>query len=72
MTSMFLFQLTFFFYFKFSLTVVTGATEGIGKAYATHLAKKGINVVLVSRSKAKLDAVSQHICKLLQIIKIYD
>ncbi len=29
--------------------LVTGSTDGIGKAYAKALAKKGLNVVLVSR-----------------------
>ena len=35
--------------------VVTGATDGIGKAYAFKFAKKGLNVVLISRTKSKLD-----------------
>ncbi|GAM26156.1 hypothetical protein SAMD00019534_093310 [Acytostelium subglobosum LB1] len=34
--------------------VVTGATDGIGKAYCHELAKRGMNVCLVSRSKEKL------------------
>ena len=29
--------------------VVTGSTDGIGKAYANALASKGLNIVLVSR-----------------------
>ena len=29
--------------------LVTGATDGIGKAYAMAMAKKGLNVILVSR-----------------------
>ncbi len=29
--------------------LVTGSTDGIGKAYALALAKKGLNIVLVSR-----------------------
>lgn len=41
--------------------VVTGATDGIGKAYAIALAKKGLNVLLVSRSQDKLEAVQQEI-----------
>ncbi|KAK9807956.1 hypothetical protein WJX73_007431 [Symbiochloris irregularis] len=35
--------------------VVTGATDGIGKAYADALARKGINIVLVSRTASKLE-----------------
>jgi NADP-dependent 3-hydroxy acid dehydrogenase YdfG len=41
--------------------VVTGATDGIGKAYAMALAKKGLNVLLVSRTVAKLQQVQQEI-----------
>ncbi|GMH86356.1 hypothetical protein TrVE_jg7863 [Triparma verrucosa] len=41
--------------------VVTGATDGIGKAYAFKLAKKGLNVVLISRTEAKLNAVKEEI-----------
>jgi len=41
--------------------VVTGSTDGIGKAYAFELAKKGFNIVLISRSQQKLDAVAQQI-----------
>jgi len=33
---------------------VTGATDGIGKAYAMELARKGLNVLLISRSADKL------------------
>ena len=34
--------------------VITGATDGIGKAYAKALAKKGFNIVLISRTESKL------------------
>lgn len=43
--------------------VVTGATDGIGKAYAMSLAKKGMSVVLISRTEAKLKAVQEEIEK---------
>ncbi|KAF5269871.1 hypothetical protein FQA39_LY08543 [Lamprigera yunnana] len=36
------------------VSVVTGATDGIGKEYAKELALRGINIVLVSRNEAKL------------------
>lgn len=42
-------------------TVVTGATDGIGKAYAFELARKGLNVVLVSRTLSKLQEVAKEI-----------
>lgn len=41
--------------------VVTGATDGIGKAYAFKLAKRGLNIVLISRTEAKLNAVKAEI-----------
>jgi len=42
-------------------TIITGATEGIGKSYAKALAKEGQNLVLISRSKPKLDDVAKEI-----------
>jgi 17beta-estradiol 17-dehydrogenase / very-long-chain 3-oxoacyl-CoA reductase len=41
--------------------VVTGATDGIGKAYAAELAKSKMNVVLISRTQSKLEAVKAEI-----------
>ncbi|XP_078283760.1 hydroxysteroid (20-beta) dehydrogenase 2 isoform X2 [Rhinoraja longicauda] len=41
--------------------VVTGATSGIGKAYAHELARRGLNIVLVSRSLEKLNATAKEI-----------
>jgi 17beta-estradiol 17-dehydrogenase / very-long-chain 3-oxoacyl-CoA reductase len=41
--------------------VITGATDGIGKAYAMRLAKKGMSIVLISRTEAKLVAVKGEI-----------
>ncbi|EFX74284.1 hypothetical protein DAPPUDRAFT_324516 [Daphnia pulex] len=41
--------------------VVTGATDGIGKAYARQLAALGLNIVLISRSPSKLQQVSDEI-----------
>ncbi|KAF5282740.1 hypothetical protein FQR65_LT02737 [Abscondita terminalis] len=37
-----------------TLRIVTGATDGIGKAYAKELAARGLNIVLVSRTESKL------------------
>ncbi|XP_069799584.1 very-long-chain 3-oxoacyl-CoA reductase-B-like [Dendropsophus ebraccatus] len=41
--------------------VVTGATDGIGKAYAEELAKRGFDVVLISRTLEKLKNVARGI-----------
>ncbi|XP_062917859.1 very-long-chain 3-oxoacyl-CoA reductase-A [Mobula hypostoma] len=41
--------------------VVTGATDGIGKAYARELAKRGMSIVLISRNEEKLDEVAKEI-----------
>ncbi|XP_069761830.1 very-long-chain 3-oxoacyl-CoA reductase-A isoform X2 [Narcine bancroftii] len=40
---------------------VTGATDGIGKAYAKELAKRGMSIVLISRNEEKLDKVAKEI-----------
>lgn len=41
--------------------IVTGATDGIGKAYALALAKKGMSIVLISRTEDKLKSVKDEI-----------
>jgi 17beta-estradiol 17-dehydrogenase / very-long-chain 3-oxoacyl-CoA reductase len=40
---------------------VTGASDGIGKQYALQLAKAGFNIVLVSRTASKLEALVSEI-----------
>jgi hypothetical protein len=44
-----------------SWAIITGCTDGIGKAFAFLLAKQRINLVLVGRSKDKLDSLSSEI-----------
>jgi 17beta-estradiol 17-dehydrogenase / very-long-chain 3-oxoacyl-CoA reductase len=44
--------------------VVTGCTDGIGKAYCHELAKDGLSIVLISRSLEKLNLVAEEISKL--------
>jgi len=39
--------------------VVTGASDGIGKSFAFELAKRGFNLLLISRTKSKLDEVAE-------------
>ncbi|XP_010543930.1 PREDICTED: very-long-chain 3-oxoacyl-CoA reductase-like protein At1g24470 [Tarenaya hassleriana] len=42
-----------------SWALVTGATAGIGRAFAHELAKHGLNLILVSRNPTKLESVAQ-------------
>ncbi|KAF2292819.1 hypothetical protein GH714_029186 [Hevea brasiliensis] len=44
-----------------SWAVVTGSTDGIGKALAFELASKGLNLVLVGRNPSKLEATAKEI-----------
>jgi short-subunit dehydrogenase len=42
-------------------TVITGASDGIGKEFASQLAKKKFNVLLVSRTESKLQALAEEL-----------
>ncbi|RXN23479.1 very-long-chain 3-oxoacyl- reductase-like protein [Labeo rohita] len=44
-----------------NFSVVTGATSGIGRGYAEELAKRGLDIVLISRSEDKLRRVAKEI-----------
>ncbi|KAI1334485.1 3-ketoacyl-CoA reductase [Xylariaceae sp. FL0016] len=46
---------------KGTWAVVTGASDGLGKEYAAQLAKKGFNLVLVSRTLSKLESLAQEL-----------
>ncbi|KAF6213580.1 hypothetical protein GE061_011301 [Apolygus lucorum] len=41
--------------------VVTGATDGIGKAFVEELAARGLNIILISRNMEKLEEVAREI-----------
>lgn len=41
--------------------VVTGASDGIGKEFATQMAKRGFNLVLISRTLSKLEALKREL-----------
>lgn len=51
--------------------IVTGATQGIGKAYAEAFAKRGMNLLIISRSEDKLKAFSQELTKKYKIDATY-
>jgi 17beta-estradiol 17-dehydrogenase / very-long-chain 3-oxoacyl-CoA reductase len=48
-------------YGKGSWAVVTGCTDGIGKAFALELASRGFNLVLISRNIDKLNGTSKEV-----------
>jgi len=46
-----------------SWAVVTGASDGIGRAFAIELGRRGFNVVLIARTQSKLESVAGEIAK---------
>ena len=46
-----------------SWAVITGATDGIGKAYAEELARGGMNIFIISRTQSKLDQFAQELAE---------
>ncbi|KAI3497640.1 hypothetical protein L1887_33092 [Cichorium endivia] len=53
-----------------SWAIITGATDGIGKAFAFQLAQKGLHLILVSRNLSKLTQVSDEIISVHKNTKI--
>src|SRR5208337_3026335 len=49
--------------FEKKTALITGASSGIGKAFAETLAAKGANVILVARSRDKLRSLASEIKK---------
>ena len=50
-------------YGKNTWAVVTGASDGIGAEYSVNLAKQGFNLILISRTKSKLEDMRKRILK---------
>ncbi len=46
---------------KMSTALITGASGGIGKAFAEEMAARGMNLVLVARSQAKLNQIASEL-----------
>lgn len=57
------------YYDKETYALVTGCTEGIGKAMIYELAKEGFNIVLLSRNPKKLGAVNHDLTERFPNIK---
>jgi 17beta-estradiol 17-dehydrogenase / very-long-chain 3-oxoacyl-CoA reductase len=53
-----------------SWAVITGSSDGIGRAFAEQLAKRGFNLVLIARNKAKLEKVASEISQLNKSIAV--
>ena len=47
--------------------LITGATGGLGKAFATLLAEKGENVILTGRSAEKLNSLKEELLSIQEI-----
>ena len=41
--------------------IVTGGSQGIGKAIARELAREGVDVAIVARNREKLDAAAREL-----------
>jgi 17beta-estradiol 17-dehydrogenase / very-long-chain 3-oxoacyl-CoA reductase len=48
-------------YGKGSWAVITGASDGIGKAFCYELAQNGFNIALVARNVSKMDEICRDI-----------
>ena len=46
---------------KESYALITGASEGVGKAYAKRLAKEGFNLILIARRKQLLQEIKEEL-----------
>lgn len=49
------------------VAIVTGSTKGIGKAIASELAKKGVNLVINSRTQSEAEQVAREISEKMKV-----
>jgi short-subunit dehydrogenase len=54
------------------ICLITGGTEGVGRATAIALAKKGFTVVLAARNASKAEGVKQEIAKAAGNTDVFD
>ena len=55
--------------------MVTGASDGIGKAYCEAFAREGFDIVLIARNQDKLNAVAKEIRSVYKVqtqVLVYD
>jgi 17beta-estradiol 17-dehydrogenase / very-long-chain 3-oxoacyl-CoA reductase len=55
-----------------SWALVTGASDGIGLAYCHELARRGFNIILLSRTRSKLEKVAEEIKGVETMIMVHD
>ena len=53
------------------LALITGASDGIGKAYAYELAKKNYNLILIARREEKLKDLQTSLQSVYNISALY-
>jgi len=51
--------------------VVTGSSEGIGRAYARELASRGINLVLISKPENRLYRAAKQIGIVIKLLVLW-
>jgi uncharacterized protein len=56
-------EMTHMFTYTGKMALITGASTGIGRAFALELAKRGMSVILVARSEDKLRVLATEIAK---------